>query len=255
MNNANPSEKAALPKSPMRYFYPWILIALICALAPIAPYFLVFSGVISDQQAEWGQFGDFVGGVLNPVFGFFAFAAILYTLLLEREALRQQRAEARLETVDRHFYALLELKRELISKTDVFNEGGATGIRGVRVRMGTEDSQLRKQVPDANDRAKEAWNRIWNQARSQLLPAFRIVERTVELVCKKADDSGKEFCLGTLFSSMTEDEGAILFYYCCLQNEGKGLWNRIYIEMGWDWLCDSNLLQTEHIEWGKERPA
>lgn len=63
------------------------LIALIFALcaAVVVPaiYFAVFHGPILEKQEAWGQFGDFLGGVLNPIFSFSSLMALLLTLYLQ----------------------------------------------------------------------------------------------------------------------------------------------------------------------------
>lgn len=45
--------------------------------------------------AHWGQIGDFIGGVLNPLLSFVAFIAVLINLVLQRRDLALAREEAR----------------------------------------------------------------------------------------------------------------------------------------------------------------
>lgn len=63
------------------------LIALLFASAAvlIVPlfYFIVFHGSLTDKQEVWGQFGDFLGGVLNPILSFLSLMALLLTLYLQ----------------------------------------------------------------------------------------------------------------------------------------------------------------------------
>lgn len=59
------------------------LIALAALAATITPYVVVFSGGVTSDQEKWGQFGDYIGGSLNPVFGFLSFALLLLTLRLQ----------------------------------------------------------------------------------------------------------------------------------------------------------------------------
>ncbi|KLD99258.1 putative phage abortive infection protein [Aliarcobacter butzleri] len=54
------------------------------------------SGVISvlpKEIGEYGQLGDFFGGTLNPIFAFFAFLTLLYTVYLQSETLKVSRKE------------------------------------------------------------------------------------------------------------------------------------------------------------------
>src|SRR5690242_15725828 len=48
--------------------YVWIAIILILTV-PLAYIINFFSHPISDKSVDWGTFGDFVGGILNPIIG------------------------------------------------------------------------------------------------------------------------------------------------------------------------------------------
>lgn len=50
-----------------------------------------FDGAYSPSQEVWGQFGDYFGGTLNPIFGFASLAVLLYTFSLQREELEETR--------------------------------------------------------------------------------------------------------------------------------------------------------------------
>ncbi|TGM05983.1 hypothetical protein EHQ76_06870 [Leptospira barantonii] len=44
---------------------------------------------LSSESSSWGQFGDFVGGIANPLFSLFALLALIRTLEISREGLIQ----------------------------------------------------------------------------------------------------------------------------------------------------------------------
>lgn len=48
-----------------------------------------FFGPLSNDQGVWGQFGDYVGGILNPLFSVTALFALLYTIVLQTKELRE----------------------------------------------------------------------------------------------------------------------------------------------------------------------
>jgi len=45
---------------------------------------------LSATPVEWGPFGDYIGGLLNPIFSFFAFIALLMTLRQTQETNAKQ---------------------------------------------------------------------------------------------------------------------------------------------------------------------
>lgn len=59
---------------------------------------------LSKDPDEWGVFGDFFGGVLNPIFASFSFALLLLNLHLQRKQLDKTEEQ-------------LELNREELAET------------------------------------------------------------------------------------------------------------------------------------------
>jgi uncharacterized membrane protein len=51
---------------------------------------------LSNIRAEWGQIGDFFGGILNPLFGFVSLFALLVTIAYQARSLRISSEELRL---------------------------------------------------------------------------------------------------------------------------------------------------------------
>lgn len=51
-------------------------------------YFSTFK-YISLETAVWGAFGDYIGGILNPIFAFLSFTALIITLLYQHKQLKQ----------------------------------------------------------------------------------------------------------------------------------------------------------------------
>lgn len=70
-------------------------IAVILLIAAISTYVHFFGhhSVVAKGD-EWGQFGDFFGGVLNPTFSFLAFVGLLFTLYVQSRELRLAREVA-----------------------------------------------------------------------------------------------------------------------------------------------------------------
>lgn len=68
-----------------------LIIAAIAALAAITAvfitYILAFGTTLSLKQEIWGQFGDYFGGLLNPLFALAAFLSALWSInVQQREA-------------------------------------------------------------------------------------------------------------------------------------------------------------------------
>ena len=62
--------------------------AIVYSIIAIFLSFFGFRLPVSNTMAEWGQMGDFFGGMLNPILAFASFIALLYTIRIQSEELR-----------------------------------------------------------------------------------------------------------------------------------------------------------------------
>lgn len=75
------------------YFKWFVACATVSIILVLGIYFLRFHGPLSNSQTIWGAFGDFIGGVLNPLFSFLALIALLITISIQSKELRLTRDE------------------------------------------------------------------------------------------------------------------------------------------------------------------
>lgn len=66
---------------------------------------------ISSSVSEWGQFGDYLGGILNPIFGLISVVIISATLQSQVRAARKQE-------FDNQFFSLLSLYDSVLQSID-----------------------------------------------------------------------------------------------------------------------------------------
>lgn len=84
-------------------------------LVLLGAYLLQFARLgFSDQQGVWGQFGDYLGGILNPVFGFAGFLILVVTLLQQREQINDQQEMSAQQTFETTFFQLLHRFSEVV---------------------------------------------------------------------------------------------------------------------------------------------
>ena len=68
-------------------------VAIILFVITTSLYFYNFHGVFSTLKSDWGTFGDFMGGTLNPLFAFLSLIAIIYTISIQTQELEYSREE------------------------------------------------------------------------------------------------------------------------------------------------------------------
>lgn len=98
---------------------------LIIAIVFILILFLVFELVMSyfstfielgKETSNWGTFGDFVGGILNPLLSFFGFCALIYTIHIQRKQIDYDKKDREIEKFDRVFFELFNLHNKTLSE-------------------------------------------------------------------------------------------------------------------------------------------
>lgn len=79
-----------------------VLVAFAAALVAVGFYWWHFRGqMLSDRSDAWGQFGDFFGGTLNPVFGLLSLFVLLLSLQVQRATLHEARNQGVLQELQR----------------------------------------------------------------------------------------------------------------------------------------------------------
>jgi len=117
-----------------------ILIVALLALVVYAEKFVDGNG-LSNSQEVWGQFGDFLGGLLNPMIGALTVFLLLISVHVQRKefrnsiaemkasnaALEVQRKALELQNIEQTFFIWLESYREIV--------GGLPGREHLRERL------------------------------------------------------------------------------------------------------------------------
>jgi len=80
--------RSTTPDTLLRLLVAITATAVAIAAAVVFDYLIQFGLTASHDQAVWGQFGDFIGGTLNPLFGFLTLIALLLTLVIQSNELR-----------------------------------------------------------------------------------------------------------------------------------------------------------------------
>ncbi len=94
-------------------------VAIIClafTIVLVTVYFLKFHYEYSPLNADWGTFGDYLGGTLNPIFGLVSTLGLLYTIALQQQEIERDRKQTTEDKFDETFFKLLELLNQCEQK-------------------------------------------------------------------------------------------------------------------------------------------
>jgi uncharacterized membrane protein len=125
---------------------PKILMLMIAAAALVGVVALIlyiakFGMVLSSSAETWGQFGDYMGGILNPIYGFLALLALLLTLYVQLFELRQSTIELRssaaalakqnaamaVQNFESAFFQMVRLHNDIVAAIDLHSKGRRSG--------------------------------------------------------------------------------------------------------------------------------
>jgi len=105
------------------------IVAFFLIITAVTVYFLNFNGPMSNKHEEWGTFGDFLGGVLNPALSFLALIALLLTL-----SLQNRQAEISVKELQLSRTELVNSRKELSRSAKAQEESGKHQSRQVKVQ-------------------------------------------------------------------------------------------------------------------------
>lgn len=106
------------------------LVAALAAMFVLTQYIDQFGTTRSNSHETWGQFGDFIGGVLNPLLAFLSFVLLLLTIRLQRKSLETSNEELRLS------------RTELVESREVFNK------QLEQMKLQTEGARVQAQLSE-----------------------------------------------------------------------------------------------------------
>ncbi|MGJ0515136.1 MAG: putative phage abortive infection protein [Methylomicrobium sp.] len=81
------------PTKLAEYFLWMIASVFLLITAVFGRYFTYFKGDLSTEHGDWGTFGDYIGGTLNPILSFLSLIALLATIVLQSKELKLTRKE------------------------------------------------------------------------------------------------------------------------------------------------------------------
>lgn len=111
-----------LPSKPEQQSFTqrWVLVIVCVFFAlSLAAYLSKFHGGLSDDQDTWGQFGDFMGGAINPIIGLCTVWLLTVSLRQNQLALHMAHDELRLATKALEESSAMQAKTEAALKQQV----------------------------------------------------------------------------------------------------------------------------------------
>lgn len=203
--------------------------ALIVALVGITC--LSLAGILyPDRFVALGAWGDFFGGVANPLLTFLTFGAVLITLWLQQQELGLTRKElsrsasalesqidvTKKQRDENTFFQLLSLHNEVVNSIDLQSKGKPTQYGRdcfntfyTRITKIYREIEENKNIPK-NERIDRAYKRFWNTHQPELGHYYRILFRCFIFSTKTFPLN--DFYVSLLRAQLSDQELLMLFY-------------------------------------------
>ena len=217
-------------KWPYTIFATWCFAVVAIQASLFALVVLWFPGDTETIWAKRGQFGD-VFGVVNALFSGLAFAGIIYTILLQREELREQRTELALtraefeeqnstlaaQRFETTFFQLLRTHSELVGamrRTEGMQEWVGRERFGRFVTLLSEFFNATDAPGGRADatRARWAYARLFNARQDELGHYFENMYYIIKFV-DTSDITDKQQYVDFLRAQLSQHELTVLLYH------------------------------------------
>jgi len=205
--------------------YKWeafVVLLLIVVIGVVFFYVDTFGIKRSYDQAVWGQFGDYLGGVLNPTLSFCAFVGLMLTLKFQySESKKTEERQVGQQFDSRLFqmFGLLSTALSTIHLNIVKNTGKETHIGPKAFEVGRRElvSAIENVGSDLSDQeiyglAVDAFGRWSAECGDALLSYFDTLLFVVLYIRNNSSGERRVFAARALRSQLSQDTRVILFY-------------------------------------------
>jgi hypothetical protein len=200
---------------------------LVLAFLSMGAVFIV--GVHSHwTEKNLGTFGDFLGGVLNPVLTFLSFMALLFTIILQQreihagkktaEDLQEERREDRLVSqrmqFENTFFQMVAIHNTIVNSIDVDRGPSKSQLRGRECFKYFRDQMLASynsnSSSDELQKSLSAHSDLWKTHQNDLAHYYRYLYNIIRFI--NESDVHKIRYIRILRAQLSDFELLVLFY-------------------------------------------
>lgn len=127
-----------------------VALALLFYVIPLIAYIFTYGTSLTDSHEKWGQFGDFIGGFLNPLYALLAFLAVLLSLSVQRSDFNREMTYLSSSSYKEDVYRIINGIIEEIDKVLEINVGGELTIRTMAYEANRQRNIKTKERPYAD---------------------------------------------------------------------------------------------------------
>ncbi|TBB03872.1 putative phage abortive infection protein [Rhizobium ruizarguesonis] len=197
-----------------------LFVFTLIALSFMAAMFVMAVVAQLQTNSGLGTFGDFFGGVLNPIFSFLTFVGLLITIVMQQKEIREAKATAEKQGFETLFFQMITIHNSIVNSMDLRTKASADPPIAAQEFHGRDCfprfyehlKQEIKRAENANSPQpiEEGYAKFWERDRKDLGHYFRYLYNMFRIV----DESGAETrqYMKLLRAQLSDYELIILFY-------------------------------------------
>lgn len=209
--------------------------------AVYAVMLVFFVNLLSLGNSSFGEWGDFFGGVLNPILTFIMFMGLLITIVIQQEELKETRVELKRsadalgeqgagmkrQNFESTFFKMLSIHNDIVNSIDLVNSNNriTSGRDCFNVFYTRFNKEYRKHVEQGKGRYTEqqyielAYQIFWKNHQTELGHYYRYLYNIVRFVEEEGFEGGPYLRL--IRAQISDQELLLLFYNCVTKNGGN----------------------------------
>ncbi|MBI9092450.1 MAG: hypothetical protein JEZ12_24805 [Desulfobacterium sp.] len=228
---------------PLNILFFIFVFAVLFLVVVASIYYFHFNagGGFSNNPSDWGTFGDYLGGVLNPLFGFLTLIALLITIILQKQELDNTKMElnttikdAEKKRIETTIFQMFNFLSELCDKVTCHSANSIdvesklyTGKKAFSELYYVLSAHNTKEVAlvlqqghsiDEDRIFRQALENFWHSDGRNILHYFQFIKQFL----KRIDDNNlidQPFYINLLKSQLSNDELCLFVYYCLWFND------------------------------------
>ncbi len=230
-----------------------LFIFVLVAIALMAAMF-VMAVVAQWYGGALGVFGDFFGGVLNPIFSFLTFVGLLITIVMQQKEIREAKATVEKQGFETLFFQMITIHNSIVQSMDLRTLANpAKKIKAkeyhgrdcfARFLIHLKDEVEAAAKKGSSNALYDGYKAFWARDRKDLGHYFRYLFNMIRIVENSTADT--EQYVKLLRAQLSDYELVILFYNGGMSASGSAFKKYIHKYALFDNLPDDLLLDIKH---------
>ena len=208
--------------------------------AVVAVLLVLVINLFANKTSNFGEWGDFFGGVLNPLLTFLMFMGLLVTIVIQQTELRESRLELKRsadalieqseslkkQNFESTFFQMLTIHNGIVNSIDLLKDGNVTRGRDCFNAFYTRLNKIyRENKGKANGKHSEesvvslSYDLFWKDHQTELGHYYRYLYNIVRFVKETNFVDGPYLRL--VRAQLSDQELLLLFYNCVSKNGGN----------------------------------